>query len=463
MQKIGNTETTASTPDRSLTARPLTARRRGLAMIFGLSLAFAVSYFICQPPRSHTHSVGSRLFAAAAYILTACIAGAVGIWIALPRKTRQFRSVALWGIRCWLFLPSIMIFLRENALWAPLIAFASAVLMALYLSRMPEATTPRSTQEVEKNSFITQLHFRRISAATIAVSLCLSGAVISAMTERTALLTLLLAIGSFLLLSQIIATQSTTNPRPSQKPRPYELLASAFLCLFVALTVPGQMLHIDLEPAFASPPQSSRHASRKNSSAGYSTIVLWPLPKKKTIIAPPRTQSEAASGHKTKPWVIPFDGPYWYFKFPGESPGPLARNAHGDPLKVNVRSTDSSPLLMEAHQYLPAPVDLSCCRELQIVFRNDASLGASEVGIQLTDSHAKSKSTQSLGIKPIASDSSSQPPQNASPIEETVTFPIPKSATIKQFDQITVALLPRYPYRTAGRKVEIERFIMIPN
>ena len=172
---------------------------------------------------------------------------------------------------------------------------------------------------------------------------------------------------------------------------------------------------------------------------------------------------DATAGHKAKPWVIPFDGPYWYFKFPGESPGPMARNAHGDPLKVNVRSTDTSPLLMEAHQYLAGPVDLSCCRELQVIFRNDASLGASQVGILLTDSHAKSKSSQSLGIKPIASYSSDQTPQNTSPLEETVSFPIPKPGTIKQFDQITVALLPRYPYATAGRKVAIEKFIMIPN
>jgi hypothetical protein len=118
---------------------------------------------------------------------------------------------------------------------------------------------------------------------------------------------------------------------------------------------------------------------------------------------------------------------------------------------------------MEAHQYLPTPVDLSYCRELQVVFRNDASLGASQVGILLTDSHAKSKSSQNLGIKPIASDTPGQTPQNPSSIEETVSFPIPKPGTIKQFDQITVALLPRYPYATAGRKVAIERFIMIPN
>jgi hypothetical protein len=217
-----------------------------------------------------------------------------------------------------------------------------------------------------------------------------------------------------------------------------------------------------LEQPSAAKSQIARPASQQGSSAGYRTIVLWPLSQKEKMLIAPSIDPGAASGHK-RPWVIPFDGPYWYFKFPGESPGPLARNAHGDPIKVNVRSTDTSPLLMEAHQYLPAPVDLSCCRELQVVFRNDLSLGASQVGIQLTDSHGKSKSSESLGIKPIASNSHDPAPQSVSPIEETVSFPIPNPGTIKQFDQITVALLPRSPYATAGRKVAIEKFIMVPN
>ncbi|HUZ93395.1 MAG TPA: hypothetical protein VMU57_00625 [Edaphobacter sp.] len=459
MQQIGNTEILASTPD-----HPVNARRRWLAMLTGLNLAIAVSYLGCKPPQNHTLSLGARLLTSAAYILIACLAGSFGTWIALPRNARhQFRSLALWGIRCWVFLPSIMIFLREKVLWAPILAFSSAVLMALYLSRMTNAPPRRSDQEVEKNIFITQLHFEPISSATVAASLCLYGAVVSAMTGRTSLSTLLLATGSFLLTSRIIATQSRTGDRPRQRPRPYALIACAFLCAFVALTVPGQIRYPLFEQPSAVKSQAARQASQQTSSAGYRTIVLWPLPKKEKMLTSPSTDTDASSGHKARPWVIPFDGPYWYFKFPGESPGPLARNAHGDPLKVNVRSTDTSPLLMEAHQYLAAPVDLSCCRELQVVFRNDVSLGASQVGILLTDSHAKSKSSQSLGIKPIAPGPPGQTPQNSSPIEETVSFPIPKPSTIKQFDQITVALLPRSPYATAGRKVAIEEFIMIPN
>jgi len=162
-----------------------------------------------------------------------------------------------------------------------------------------------------------------------------------------------------------------------------------------------------------------------------------------------------------KPWIIPFNGPYWYFKLPGESPGPNARTTRGDPLKVNVHSTDRAPLLMEAHQYLAAPINMTCCREMQIVFRNDVTLGALALGLSLTDS--RRKTSQSLGIKFISSNPADQPPGNASPVEETLIFPFPQRAIIQRFDAITVTLLPDAKHPTAGRKVAVERFVVIPN
>jgi hypothetical protein len=119
--------------------------------------------------------------------------------------------------------------------------------------------------------------------------------------------------------------------------------------------------------------------------------------------------------------------PYWYFKFAGESPGLDARTTRGDPLKVNVRSSDRGPLLLEAHQYLSDPIDLSCCREMQIVFRNDVALGALPVSLSLKDSERKL--SQNLGIKYVAPSLADQPPGNTSPVEETLVFPFPKTGS----------------------------------
>jgi hypothetical protein len=118
---------------------------------------------------------------------------------------------------------------------------------------------------------------------------------------------------------------------------------------------------------------------------------------------------------------------------------------------------------MEAHQHLSDPIDLDCCREMQIVFRNDVSVGALAVGISLTDSHSKGTQSQNLGVKYVAPRGADQPPGITSPAEETLIFPFPKPGTIKKFDAITVILLPDAEHLTAGRKVAVERFVMIPN
>lgn len=118
---------------------------------------------------------------------------------------------------------------------------------------------------------------------------------------------------------------------------------------------------------------------------------------------------------------------------------------------------------MGAHQQLSDSIDLDCCREMQIVFRNDISFGAFAVGISLTDSHSQGKLSQNLGVKYVGPSSADHPPGNTSAVEETLIFPFPKPGTFKKFDAITVILLPDAEHLTAGRKVAVERFVMIPN
>ena len=118
---------------------------------------------------------------------------------------------------------------------------------------------------------------------------------------------------------------------------------------------------------------------------------------------------------------------------------------------------------MEAHQLLSDPIELACCREMQVVFRNDVSLGAFAVGLSLTDSHSKGKLSQTLGVKYVAPSPANQRPGNTLPVEETLIFPLPKQGVIKKFDGITVILLPDAKHLTAGRKVAVERFVIIPN
>jgi hypothetical protein len=454
-----------------------------MAVVTGLNVAIAVSYLACKPPQTLTLSLKTRLLTSVFYILLACLAGTVGTWIMLSDDTRsQFRSLILCGARSWVFLPVIMMFLRESSIGAPLVAIVAAALMAAYWSRLiglathGSAEATQSRYGVEKHLFITQLRFERVSRYTIGATLCLYAAFFSAVNAELELWTLFLGSAVFLLVSQITTPQARVEleatRRQNQSLRAYSSYAwiAGALCLaFIALSASSgtsdriwQLRAFHVWRQNLLPPRPVKQPSEDHSSEGYRAIVLWPIQKKEKVIPPPPTSIDPGAHRAARPWIIPFNGPYWYFKTPGESPGPEARITHGDPLKVNVRSTNRVPLLMEAHQNLAVPIDLSCCREIQVVFKNDTSLGASDVGLLLTDSHAKGKPSQNLGIQYVPLNGIDQPPRDMPPVEETVSFPLPASGKIRKFDRMTVVLLPDAQHVTAGRKVAVERFIMIP-
>lgn len=468
-----NTEVTANPAESDQMDRP-----GWLAAATGFNCALAVSYLACKPPQAHTLSWTARVLAPAAFILLSCLAGAAGTWIALSRERRnQFRGLVRWGARGWVFLPAMMLFLREKSPWAPILAMLAASLMAAYLNRLTGTASPfvrrAKHPQIEKDSFITQFHFEGISWISFAVSLCLYGAVLYALQGKLAFVTLFLGATVFLLASQIIAARlliwRSEDPEQNRGTRPYSLVAVAFLCAFVAVSVSSRTAYLlwprglFVQPRVQAKTRPVQHLSGRHSSEGYQAIVLWPIRKKEKVISLPPLSIHPGSHGAAKPWTIPFDGPYWYFKTPGETPGPEARTVQGDSLKVNVRSTNSYPLLMEAHQKLVEPVLLTCCREIQVVFKNDVAMGATEMGLSLTDSHSVGKNTQNLGVQYVALDGTSERSGNSATVEETLTFAIPKAAKIRSFDQMTVVLFPDPFHLTSGRKVAIERFVMIPN
>jgi hypothetical protein len=454
--------------------------RGWLALATGLNLAIAVCKLTCKSPETHTLSWAARLFSPAVYLLLACLAGAAGTWIMLPRSSRrQFRSLSRCGVRGWVFVPAIILFLQQESVWALLVAVVASALMAATLYRLTEAMAydaheiPRSQQYLEKSLFATQVRLAPTSWVPFGLSLGLYGAFLSAVAGKIILVTLLLAASSFLLILQIKAAQTQKDQGQSEntdrRTHFYSLIAMAFFCAFIALSASSASPHassISLRGWGGAPSSTGlgrQNSSTDHSSGGYRTIVLWPIQKEEKIIPSPPLNMNALSPFLAKPWIIPFYGPYWYFKSSGESPGPNTRTTQGDPLKVNVRSTDRDPLLMEAHQHLSNPIALSCCREMQIVFKNGVSLGAFAVSISLTDLHSHGELSQNLGVKYVVPNPANEGPRNTLPVEETLVFPFPKHGVIKKFDAITVDLLPDAVHGTSGRRVAVERFVMIPN
>ncbi len=118
-------------------------------------------------------------------------------------------------------------------------------------------------------------------------------------------------------------------------------------------------------------------------------IILWPsAPRKAVITPPPPSHAHSTTrGHLAKPLVIPFTGSYWYFKTPAQGPGPNAHVVHESPTTVVIHSSDWHRLTMEAHQKLGEPIDLMCCREIDMgIWNADSRPGRIDIAVKLIDS-----------------------------------------------------------------------------
>jgi hypothetical protein len=123
---------------------------------------------------------------------------------------------------------------------------------------------------------------------------------------------------------------------------------------------------------------------------------------------------------------------------------------------------------MEAYQNLGSSIDLSCCSEIDVAITNaDIRPGKISLSILLTDSNSLGKPSRNfesinLGERVIPSSEPAQIPMNRPPVNEVLHFPISTSATMPQFNEITIIFLPAPERSRAGAKVSIQSFTLVP-
>jgi hypothetical protein len=159
------------------------------------------------------------------------------------------------------------------------------------------------------------------------------------------------------------------------------------------------------------------------------------------------------------PLVIRFTGPYWFVQPPHSTPGPAAHQAHGTPLAVNIAAINSTPLVMQAHQYLSMPVRTARCREIQVEIENsDDNSGAISMAMLLTDGISPRKPTLYLGQQVIMSSGFDK----QSPHLETLRFSVPENPSVRRFDEISIVLLPDFEHEFVAPKIAIQQFQLFP-
>jgi hypothetical protein len=195
----------------------------------------------------------------------------------------------------------------------------------------------------------------------------------------------------------------------------------------------------------------------------YESVVLWPYPDKKQVVPPVLLRKELLAPGTTRPLVIRFTGPYWFVQPPHSKPGPAAHQAHGTPIAVNIASIDRTPLVMQAHQYLSAPVRTSRCREIQVEIENsDNTAGALSFALLLVDGSSPKKPTLYLGQQTLTSSEPAKFVIKQSPVFETLTFAVPENPKFRKFDEMSVVLLPDSAHEFTAPKIAIQQFQLFP-
>lgn len=179
------------------------------------------------------------------------------------------------------------------------------------------------------------------------------------------------------------------------------------------------------------------------SDKGYPGVILWPKVKatENKLVAPaPLSLSNPLQPVPSTPSTLPFSGQYWMFRAPQLAPPRGSYFRRASPLGLSFSTTDQVPLSMKALQKLAHPLDLRCCREIQLTISNaDRYPGTIALELLLIDTHAPGQPVQSLGIRAVLSRPSLKPVELSSmPTTEVLDFPVPQNSRIRQFDELQV-------------------------
>ncbi len=187
-------------------------------------------------------------------------------------------------------------------------------------------------------------------------------------------------------------------------------------------------------------------------SGKYRGVVLWTDPKHQAMVIPPRPAQGKGRSQREQDWSIPFDGVYWFFKFPDQRPPTGSYTLTGSPAKTVFRSSDNFVLEMEARQNFVNPIEMSCCSRIAVEINNaDAFPGTVFLALTLSNLRLPGEPSESLGRLPVTGTA-----------HESLNFAMPGNPRISQFDAATVKFLRTGRQNLRSAEITIEQFNLTP-
>jgi len=443
------------------------------AMAGGLLNALLVAWLLAWWHDSFSLPHFAILLISAAYVAISALAAAAAArhyW-----RQAKFRSrytleelMLTWGA-AWVWAPAVVLLLRRDLWWAPVIAALAAAVPACTMHWMRvKAERDQPSRET------TDCTTRPLFAETLqpipwdwrgtAIAICIYVACAAYLDIDTLPACAAAAIAAFLFAGQRAAALDERAEKLSSRDRTRgRLVWSAMLAVLVTMLAliagkpsSGTSVHA------VSAKVKKADINEPSGLGNYQSVILWPQKPEKQLILPPDLLPATPLTQKQ---TIHFTGVYWYFEAPATEPGPQAHIAHGNPMDVSIRTVNTRPLMMQAHQKLAEPIRLSSVRTIDITLQNrDNDRGLLSIGIILTDSALSNTAGVNLGLQPLPSTEPENFTTKTAPVTETLHFAIPPQAQaqIRRFDGITVLILPDPSRMHSGSRVAIDRFNLEP-
>ena len=456
-------------------------------VIAGLINALIAAVLLCRLPASHAPTLPGLLVRAILYVTLGALAGTAGAWWYWRRASASMGSslplpFSLFALTCaagWAWVPAVVLLAGQDTPVTALVAAIGAAILALGLRRaIPSLHEPVDGSGDDKGLFAETLRTPPREAHGYVIAGCLYIASFALDNHEHSMASGLFALSAFLFVWQLTLPPSrkihtaTGNRRAAR--RLARIAIPAVLVTLWALMdgVAHRERAGEANTAFARGTSAATGADAKGKNRpqdfaaaldGYESIVLWPEPPKKEILAPVPPAPAPHDLRLTKPLVIRFNGAYWYFQPPSDRPGPHAHITHGSPLAVDIHSTTYIPLTMEAHQTLAKPLRLGCCGAIEVGIENrDNRPGPLALSMLLTDTGSTGKPSLYLGQQPIVSSDPGRFAVKSTPVRETLRFVLPAHAPLKKFDEITLVVMSDPMRIDVGARIAIAQFELQP-
>jgi hypothetical protein len=488
--------TEARLPELVLATNSYTTKQFFFYMVnAGLINAVLAGILLCRLPELHLLSFSAVFPWALLYVVVGALAGVVGSWLYWKSPLNLYGESSpipfpLFALLCtsgWIWIPSIVLLSEQSSAFATIIAVIGSTALAVGLRNATFSVfasfepTPEGYMREESDLFAESLYRAPREAHGYVISLLLyAGFCALAIRSNFAwnyAAAVLFALSAFLFVwkQTIVPNDHLARNREYRRAALRLALVAIPAILVTAWALLDGVAHrnrVEEMNAAASirngdsTKQDASHKTKGKSTpsglGGYESLILWPVPEKKQIV-PPIPSSSLLARWTTQPLVIRFNGAYWYLQPPNKIPGPTAHQSQGTPIRAEIASINATPLVMDAHQFLGAAIPIARCREIQVEIENrDNRIGAIALAVLLTNGASIKSPTLYLGQHPIVSTEPEHFLFKKESVFETLRFPVPPSAKMRKFDEITLMILPDVEHSLVGPKIAIKQFQLFP-